>query len=101
MRGLTATESDYRPKARLSAKAFFESPVQNASAFTKSPRLWGFGCSASWWWLRSPGNNPNNAANGNNNGNLNLNGNNVDWSGGVGGGVRPALPQPHMPETLP
>ena len=52
---------------------------------------------ASWWWLRSPGNNTNNAANVNNDGNVNINGNNVNNDNG---GVRPALPQPRMPETL-
>lgn len=31
-----------------------------------------------WWWLRSPGNNSDNAANVNNNGYVNDNGNNVD-----------------------
>ncbi len=31
-----------------------------------------------WWWLRSPGNNTNNAANVNNNGRVNENGNNVN-----------------------
>ena len=57
----------------------------------------GFGCSASWWWLRSPGNNTNNACNVNNDGNINLNGNNVN---NTSGGVRPALSHPHLPETL-
>ncbi len=33
---------------------------------------------ACWWWLRSPGNNSNNAANVNNDGNVNNNGNNVN-----------------------
>jgi len=47
----------------------------------------GIGCTA-WWWLRSPGNNQNNAANVNNDGNVNLNGNNVN---NETGGVRPAL----------
>jgi hypothetical protein len=42
-----------------------------------------------WWWLRSPGNNANNAANVNNDGNVNDNGNNVNNDNG---GVRPALP---------
>jgi hypothetical protein len=41
-----------------------------------------------YWWLRSPGNNDNNAANVNNNGNVNYNGNNVNNNEGV----RPALP---------
>ena len=31
-----------------------------------------------WWWLRSPGNNSNNAANVNNDGSVNYNGNNVN-----------------------
>ncbi|MDR2546298.1 MAG: DUF6273 domain-containing protein [Lachnospiraceae bacterium] len=42
---------------------------------------------ACWWWLRSPGNNSNNAANVNNDGNVNVNGNNVNNDNGV----RPAL----------
>jgi hypothetical protein len=42
---------------------------------------------AYWWWLRSRGNNANNAANVNNDGNVNDNGNNVNNEGGV----RPAL----------
>ena len=42
---------------------------------------------ASWWWLRSPGNNDNNAANVNTDGSLNENGNNVNNENGV----RPAL----------
>jgi len=42
-----------------------------------------------WWWLRSPGNNSNNAANVNSDGNVNINGNNVN---NESGGVRPALP---------
>jgi len=53
----------------------------------------GFGYTAVWWWLRSPGNNTNNAANVNNNGNINMNGNNVNNNNG---GVRPALSQPHV-----
>ncbi|MDR0221675.1 MAG: DUF6273 domain-containing protein [Lachnospiraceae bacterium] len=52
--------------------------------------------SASWWWLRSPGNNSNNAANVNNDGDINVNGNNVNNDNGV----RPASPRPHQPETL-
>jgi len=48
---------------------------------------------ACWWWLRSPGNNSNNAANVNNDGNVNVNGNNVNNDSG---GVRPALP--HKPD---
>ncbi|MDR1563676.1 MAG: DUF6273 domain-containing protein [Oscillospiraceae bacterium] len=40
------------------------------------------------WWLRSPGNNPNNAAYVNNDGNVNVNGNNVN---NTSLGVRPAL----------
>ena len=40
------------------------------------------------WWLRSPGNNTNNAANVNNDGNVNNNGNNVNNDDN---GVRPAL----------
>ena len=47
--------------------------------------------SASWWWLRSPGFDPNIAAVVYYNGDLFLTGNTVFWSGGVGGGVRPAL----------
>ncbi|MDR0883262.1 MAG: DUF6273 domain-containing protein [Oscillospiraceae bacterium] len=47
------------------------------------------GCDCTvWWWLRSPGINPHNAANVNDDGNVNLNGNNVNNSSG---GVRPAL----------
>ncbi|MDR1712956.1 MAG: DUF6273 domain-containing protein, partial [Coriobacteriales bacterium] len=42
---------------------------------------------ADGWWLRSPGNNSNNAANVNNDGNVNTNGNNVNNNNGV----RPAL----------
>ncbi|MDR2728733.1 MAG: DUF6273 domain-containing protein [Chitinispirillales bacterium] len=42
-----------------------------------------------WWWLRSPGNNSNNAAYVNNDGNVNMNGNNTFRESG---GVRPALP---------
>ncbi len=45
----------------------------------------GFFC---WWWLRSPGNNQNNAANVNNDGDVNENGNNVNNSNNA---VRPAL----------
>ena len=41
-----------------------------------------------WWWLRSPGNNDNNAANVNNDGAVNYNGNNVNNDNN---GVRPAL----------
>lgn len=41
------------------------------------------------WWLRSPGNNDNNAANVNNNGALNHNGNNVNNNNNA---VRPASP---------
>ena|GEM_PF-5846270 len=52
---------------------------------------------ASWWWLRSPGNNTNNAANVNNDGNVNVNGNNVNNDNG---GVRPALPRPHLARNL-
>ena len=44
--------------------------------------------SAFFWWLRSPGNNDNNAANVNNDGFVNNNGNNVNNDNGV----RPALP---------
>ena len=43
-----------------------------------------------WWWLRSPGINSNNAANVNPDGNVNINGNNVNNSSGGGGG-RPAF----------
>ena len=49
----------------------------------RGDRLYGY-----WWWLRSPGAFPNNAANVNNDGNVNLNGNNTFR---VAGGVRPAL----------
>lgn len=41
-----------------------------------------------WWWLRSPGNNQNNAANVNNDGAVNCNGNNVNNDNDA---VRPAL----------
>ena len=41
------------------------------------------------WWLRSPGNNSNNAANVNNDGSVNNNGNNVNNDNNA---VRPALP---------
>ena len=44
-------------------------------------------------WLRSPGNNTNNAANVNNNGNVNTNGNNVNNNNLA---VRPALPLRQM-----
>jgi hypothetical protein len=50
-----------------------------------------------WWWLRSPGNNDNNAANVNNDGNVNDNGNNVN---NENGGVRPALLQCGFARTL-
>lgn len=40
------------------------------------------------WWLRSPGNNSNNAANVNNDGSVNYNGNNVNNDNN---GIRPAL----------
>jgi len=40
-----------------------------------------------WWWLRSQGDNPNNAAIVNNDGSVNSNGNNVNNDNGV----RPAL----------
>jgi len=43
---------------------------------------------ALFWWLRSPGENPNNAVNVNNDGEMNVNGNNVNNDNG---GVRPAL----------
>jgi len=52
---------------------------------------------ACWWWLRSPGNNSNNAANVNDDGSVNINGNNVN---NASGGVRPALPQPHFARNL-
>ena len=45
------------------------------------------------WWLRSPGNNTNNAAVVNNDGTVNVNGNNVNNNNAV----RPAIPQ--SPET--
>ena len=41
-----------------------------------------------WWWLRSPGNNTNNAANVNNDGSVNNNGNNVNNENEV---VRPVV----------
>ena len=44
--------------------------------------------SAFFWWLRSPGNNDNNAAIVNGDGNVNVGGNNVNNKYGV----RPALP---------
>ena len=46
-------EDDYRPTGR-----------------DPGIRLYGFFC---WWWLRSPGNNQNNAANVNNDGDVNEN----------------------------
>ena len=49
----------------------------------------------SWWWLRSPGNNQNNAAEVNSDGDINTNGNNVNNENGV----RPALPD--SPEAAP
>ncbi|MCL2080095.1 MAG: DUF6273 domain-containing protein [Oscillospiraceae bacterium] len=52
---------------------------------------------ANWWWLRSPGNNSNNAANVNNDGNVNVNGNNVNNDNN---GVRPALPRPRFARNL-
>jgi len=48
-------------------------------------RLNGLLC---WWWLRSPGNNQNNAANVNTDGSVNYNGNNVNNDNDC---VRPAL----------
>lgn len=47
------------------------------------------------WWLRSPGNNQNNAAKVNNNGNVNDNGNNVNNTNGI----RPDLP--HREQCIP
>ena len=47
--------------------------------------------SASWWWLRSPGFSPFGAASVSGNGILSVHGSDVFWSGGAGGGVRPAL----------
>ena len=47
--------------------------------------------SATWWWLRSPGDLPYSAAGVTFDGSLSMYGNIVFWSGGVGGGVRPAL----------
>ena len=61
--GLTVTERDYRYDA------------------LSGDQVIGF---HSWWWLRSPGNNDNNAANVNNNGNNVNNDNNA---------IRPALPE--------
>ena len=66
--GWTAKEDDYRPTGR-----------------DPGIRLYGFFC---WWWLRSPGNNQNNAANVNNDGDVNENGNNVNNDNNA---VRPAL----------
>lgn len=43
------------------------------------------------WWLRSPGNNQNNAANVNNDGNVNRNGNNVNNDNDA---IRPDLNRP-------
>ena len=65
--GWTATEDDYCPTGR-----------------DPGIRLNGL-C---WWWLRSPGNNQNNAANVNNDGDVNENGNNVNNDNNA---VRPAL----------
>jgi hypothetical protein len=51
------------------------------------------------WWLRSPGNNPNNAGIVNNDGNVNNNNNNVN---NTNIGARPDLPlrpQALMPDT--
>ncbi len=62
------TEDDYRPTGR-----------------DPGIRLYGLFC---WWWLRSPGNNQNNAANVNNDGDVNENGNNVNNDNNA---VRPAL----------
>lgn len=62
------TENDYRPTGR-----------------DLGIRLYGLLC---WWWLRSPGNNQNNAANVNNDGSVNHNGNNVNNDNDA---VRPAL----------
>lgn len=44
----------------------------------KSNRILSGDLVVSVWWLRSPGNNSNNASNVNNNGNVNRNGNNVN-----------------------
>ena len=66
--GWKATEDDYRPTGRA-----------------PGIRLNGFFC---WWWLWSPGNNQNNAANVNNDGDVNENGNNVNNDNNA---VRPAL----------
>ena len=66
--GWKATEDDYRPTGR-----------------DPGIRLYGLFC---WWWLRSPGNNQNNAANVNNDGDVNDNGNNVNNDNNA---VRPAL----------
>lgn len=48
----------------------------------------GSGYTGCWWWLRSPGNNQNNAANVNSDGGVNENGNNVNNDNNA---VRPAL----------
>lgn len=68
MHGKTVIEDDYRPTGR-----------------DPGIRLYGLNC---WWWLRSPGNNQNNAANVNNDGGVNENGNNVNNDNDA---VRPAL----------
>ena len=60
------TEEDYRPKGRNL----------------------GIRLNGRYWWLRSPGNNQNNAANVNNDGDVNENGNNVNNDNNA---VRPAL----------
>ncbi len=60
-------------------------------------RLSGEGLArAGWWWLRSPGNNQNNAANVNTDGSVNRNGDNVNNDNNA---VRPAFPR--LPETQP
>ena len=58
----------------------------------------GFGCTAFRWWLRSPGNNSNNAAYVNNNGWVNVNGNNVN-NDNIG--VRPLCPDPNCLKPCP
>ena len=63
--------------------------TRKASTALRDRRFSGDSVVRTWWWLRSPGNNDDNAANVNNDGNLNMNGNHVS---NAEGGVRPALP---------
>ena len=57
-------------------------------AYTSDSYKTASGAATCWWWLRSPGNNQNNAANVNNDGSVNYNGNNVNNDNDA---VRPAL----------